>query len=68
MNTENCFEQGMLRKEIIDKEKAKKSLIVSRTFIKKAEELLDLKSYSLILFCSYTAMFHAARFLYMKIE
>lgn len=38
MNTEDCFEQGMLRKEIIDEEKAEKSLIVSRTFIKKVDE------------------------------
>ena len=61
MKLEECFKEGLLRKTEPSIEKAKRSLEVSGEFIEKAKDNLKIKNYGIVIFCSYTSMFHAAR-------
>ena len=57
---------GLLRKTKPSKQYAKKSLEISMSYVQKAKDNLDMNNYDLVLFCSYTTMFHAARALLFK--
>lgn len=49
-----------------DKEKALKSLEQAQAYIEKARHNLQSKDFDLVIFCSYTSMFHASRALLFK--
>ena len=57
----DCFKEGLLRKTKPSKQYAIKSLDTSLTYIQNAKDNLKMKNNNLVVFCSYTAMFHAAR-------
>lgn len=59
-------EQGALRKDVPDKQKALRSLDTAKEFIKKAEQLITVTILDLALVESYGAMFHCARALLFK--
>ena len=61
MNTKDCFEKRFLVRVTPSLERAEKSLEQAAYFIKQAESNLPLENYKLVLFCSYTSMFHSAR-------
>ena len=61
MNMRDCFSEGLLRKIEPSLDKSKKSLETAGRYIKKALDNLDSKNYDLVIFCCYTAMFHASR-------
>ena len=66
MNMRNCYKEGLLRKTKPSKQFALKSLDTSKSYIENAKDNLNLKNYNLVIFCSYTSMFHAARALLFK--
>jgi len=51
----------LLKKTKPSKQYAVKSLETSRKYMQNAKDNLKLKNSNLVIFCSYTAMFHAAR-------
>lgn len=61
MNIDQCFRNGLLRRTQPSPRSVEKSLSMSLRFIGSAEENLEMKNHGLVLFCSYTSMFHAAR-------
>ncbi len=61
MNIEECFAKGLLRKEMPDREKSKKSLIISERKLAKAEKLQALGIFEDALVNCYASMFHAGR-------
>jgi uncharacterized protein (UPF0332 family) len=66
MNLKKCFKEGLLRKTRPSKQYAKKSINTSISYIEDAKDNLKMKNYNLVIFCSYTAMFHAARALLFR--
>jgi len=66
MKLNDCYKEGLLRKTKPSKDIAYKSLETSNTYITKAEDNFKIKNYDLVMFCSYTAMFHAARAILFK--
>lgn len=61
MKLEECFEEGLLRKTEPSMDKATRSLEISGEYIEKAKDNLKIENYGIVIFCSYTSMFHAAR-------
>jgi len=61
VNVNDCFEKRFLIRVAPSIEKSEKSLEQAAYFIKQAESNLPLENYKLVLFCSYTSMFHSAR-------
>lgn len=61
MRVKDCFGDGLLRKTKPSKQYAVKSLDTSLSYIQNAKDNLKMNNYNLVIFCSYTAMFHAAR-------
>ncbi|MGV8162115.1 MAG: HEPN domain-containing protein [Candidatus Nanoarchaeia archaeon] len=61
MNVAECFEQRLLRKIPIDKDKVLKSIISSNKFLKKADVLMKQKIYDFVIIATYSSMFHSAR-------
>lgn len=61
MKLNDCFKEGLLRKMKPSKQYAIKSLDTSLSYIQDAKDNLKMNNYNLVIFCSYTAMFHAAR-------
>jgi len=61
MNKKDCFEKRFLVRVAPSVEKSGKSLEQAAYFIKQAKSNLPLENYKLVLFCSYTSMFHSAR-------
>lgn len=61
MNIEDCFREGLLKKIESSMEKATRSIDMAEEYIKMAKDNLDIENYPLVIFCSYTAMFHSAR-------
>lgn len=61
MKLNDCFKEGLLRKMKPSKQYAIKSLDTSLSYIQDAKDNLKMDNYNLVIFCSYTAMFHAAR-------
>lgn len=61
MNMEDCFREGLLKRIEPSIEKAIRSIEVAEDYIKMAKDNIAIENYSLVIFCSYTAMFHSAR-------
>ena len=61
MDVKECFENRLLRKVPIDKEKIKNSLKISNNKLFRAKELLSKDFFEEALLSSYTSIFHAAR-------
>lgn len=66
MKLKDCFKEGLLRKTKPSKQFAIKSLDMSSSYIQDAKDNLKMNNYNLVIFCSYTAMFHAARALLFR--
>ena len=66
MKVQDCFKEGLLKKITPSKQYAVKSLENSLMYIQDAKENLTLNNTNLVIFCSYTAMFHAARALLFR--
>lgn len=66
MRVGDCFKEGLLRKTKPSKQFAIKSLDTSSSYIEDGKDNLKMKNYNLVIFCSYTAMFHAARALLFR--
>ena len=61
MWVKDCFKDGLLRKTKPSKQYAVKSLDTSLSYIQNAKDNIKMNNNNLVIFCSYTAMFHAAR-------
>ncbi len=61
MRVKDCFKDGLLRKTKPSKQYAVKSLDTSLSYIQNAKDNIKMNNNNLVIFCSYTAMFHAAR-------
>lgn len=66
MRLNDCFKEGLLRKMKPSKQYAMKSLETSLSYIQNAKDNLKMKNNNLVIFCSYTSMFHAARSLLFR--
>ncbi|MFH1182101.1 MAG: HEPN domain-containing protein [Candidatus Woesearchaeota archaeon] len=66
MNLEDCFEQGLLKKELPDTEKVKKSVETASRKLGLAKRLFELKIFEETILNAYSAMFHAARALLFR--
>jgi len=66
MKLQDCFKERLLRKIKPSKSFAIKSLQISLEYIEKSKDNLKMKNNDIVIFCSYTAMFHAARALLFK--
>jgi len=66
MKLQDCFKEGLLRKTNPSKQYAIKSLENSLVYIQNAKDNLKMDNNNLVIFCSYTAMFHSARALLFK--
>lgn len=66
MKLQDCFKERLLRKIKPSKLYAIKSLNTSMHYIEKTKDNLKMKNNDIVIFCSYTAMFHAARALLFK--
>ena len=66
MKLHDCFKEGLLRKTKPSKQFATKSLETSLNYIQNAKDNFEMKNNNLVIFCSYTAMFHSARALLFK--
>ena len=66
MKLNDCFKEGLLRKTKPSKQYAIKSLETSLNYIQNAKDNFKMKNNNLVIFCSYTAMFHSARALLFK--
>jgi len=66
MKLGDCYKEGLLRKTKPSKQYAKKSLETSLYYIQNAKDNFEMKNNNLVIFCSYTAMFHSARALLFK--
>ena len=66
MKLNDCFKEGLLRKTKPSKQYAIKSLETSINYIQNAKDNFEMKNNNLVIFCSYTAMFHSARALLFK--
>ena len=66
MRVKDCFKDGLLKKIKPSNQFAIKSLDASLIYIKDAIDNKKIKNYNLVIFCSYTAMLHAARALLFR--
>ena len=66
MNIKECLEKGLLRKENIDLEKAKKSMQIAEYKLERAKKLFELDIYDESVVNSYASMFHTCRVLLFK--
>jgi uncharacterized protein (UPF0332 family) len=66
LKLKDCYKEGLLRKTKPSKQYAIKSLDTSLNYIQNAKDNLKMKNNNLVIFCSYTAMFHSARALLFK--
>ena len=66
MRVKDCFKEGLLRKTKPSNQYAIKSLDTSLSYIQNAKDNLKMNNNHLVIFCSYTAMFHAARALLFR--
>ena len=66
MDIKTCFEKGLLKKDIPDREKARKSIEIARHKLEIARANLDIKIYEETIINGYAAMFHAARALLFR--
>ena len=61
MNLEECFEDGLLRKGNIKKERIIGSLKISEKFLKNSKKVFKIKCFDVAFLSVYNSMFHAAR-------
>jgi uncharacterized protein (UPF0332 family) len=66
MNIKDCFENGLLRKDIKDLVRARKSIEVAKHKLDIAQHTFDADIFEEALINSYAAMFHAARALLFR--
>ena len=66
MKLNECFKEGLLRKTKPSKQYAIKSLETSLNYIQNGKDNFEMNNNNLVIFCSYTAMFHSARALLFK--
>jgi len=66
MKLADCYKEGLLRKTKPSKQYASKSLETSLKYIQNAKDNLEMKNNNLVIFCSYTAMFHSVRALLFR--
>ncbi len=66
MNTEDCFEKGLLKKDIPNEDLAKKSLKQANFFLKETEDLIELNKKQIAVISLYNAFFHVSRSLLFK--
>jgi uncharacterized protein (UPF0332 family) len=66
MKINDLIKKGLLKKEISDIEKSKKSIKVAYRNIKDAKIMFDVEEYNWSMIATYMAMFHAARALLFK--
>ena len=66
MKLKDCYKEGLLKKTKPSKQYAIKSLDTSLNYIQNAKDNYKMKNNNLVIFCSYTAMFHSARALLFK--
>lgn len=66
MNVEECFEKGLLRKDIESKDKSKKSIEAAKHKLDIAKRTFEAKIYEETILTGYAAMFHAGRALLFK--
>jgi uncharacterized protein (UPF0332 family) len=66
MKLKDCFKEGLLRKTKPSIQYAIKSLETSLHYIQNAKDNFEIKNNNLVIFCSYTAMFHSSRALLFK--
>ena len=66
MKLNECYKEGLLRKTKPSKQYAIKSLDTSLNYIQNAKDNFEMKNSNLVIFCSYTSMFHSARALLFK--
>lgn len=66
MKLNDCYKEGLLRKTKPSKQYAIKSLETSLNYIQNAKDNLEIKNNNLVIFCSYTSMFHSARALLFR--
>lgn len=66
MKASDCFKEGLLKRIPPSIEKAKRSLQIAGSFIKKATKNSDDGNYDIAIVVAYTAMFHALRSLLFK--
>ncbi len=61
MNIQDCLEKGLLRKDVPDKDKAKKSIEIAENKLERAKKLLGAHMLEETLVILYSSIFHAAR-------
>lgn len=66
LSLDECFAQGLLRKDEPDIEKAKRSILVAKHKLENARAVFDAKIYEDAIVDAYSAMFHAARALLFR--
>jgi len=66
MTVKECFEQGLLKKDRPDIEKARRSIEVAKHKLELAQKEIEAGIYENAAVTTYTAMFHAARALLFK--
>ncbi len=63
---DKCFEKGLIRKTLPSREKSLKSITKSRKWLEEAKKNFEFGLFDSCLVSSYSAMFHAARALFLK--
>lgn len=66
MNVKECFKDGLLRREKINKERIRGSLKLSEKFLKNGKKIFETKCFDMVFLAIYNSMFHAARALLFK--
>jgi len=66
VNLHECFEKGLLKKEVPNKDKSRKSIQIAKHKLNLAKKLCKLNIFEEAVTNSYSAMFHAARSLLFK--
>ena len=66
MDVKECLENGLLKKDKPDINKAKRSIEIAKSKLGKAEQLLEFEICDMALVNCYSSMFHSARALLFK--
>ena len=66
MNIKDLIEKDLIRKQSIDQEEIKGSIVMSERFLQRADGNLEMSFFDISFLLAYTAMFHAARALLFK--
>jgi len=66
MDLKECFEKELLKKDIPDIEKAKKSIEIARHKLENANKALNAQIFEDAVIDAYTSMFHASRAILFK--